>query len=83
MFLVWEKKSPTQTTKRYSQLQLQVMKLLSSFSLLPKQKIHQCTKSSSCWTYKWKNLNGKNIVIVILLVASQRVAEISKWSSQM
>ena len=28
-----------------------------------------------------KNLNGINIAIVISLVASQRVAEISKWWS--
>ena len=66
------------TTKRDSQLQLKLMKLLSPFSLLPKQKIHQCTKSFSCRTLIRKNLNGTNIVIVISLVASQRVAEISK-----
>ena len=59
------------TTKRDSQLQLQLTKPLSPFSLLPKLKIHQCTKSSSCWTYTRKNLNGMNIVIVISLVTSQ------------
>ena len=65
------------TTKRDSQLLLQLTKPLSPFSLLPKLKIYQCTKSSSCWSYTRKNLNGMNIVIVISLVASQRVAEIS------
>ena len=72
------KEGSNATTKRDSQLQLKLMKLLSPFSLLPKQKIHQCTKSSSCQTYTRKNLNGTNIVIVISLVDSQRVAEISK-----
>ena len=66
------------TTKRDSQLQLQLIKLLSPFSLLPKQKIYQCTKSSSSWTYTQKHLNSKNIVIVISLVASQRIAKVSR-----
>ena len=52
------KEVPNATTKRDSQLQLQLMKLLSLFSLLPKQNMHQCTKISSCWTYMQKNLNG-------------------------
>ena len=78
-------KGPTQLPREIPsyKLQLQLMKLLSPFSLLPKLKIHQYTKSSSYWTYKWKNLNGMNIVIVISLVASQGVAEISKRLSQM
>ena len=52
------KEGSNATTKRDSQLQLQLMKLLSLFSLLPKQNMHQCTKISSCWTYMQKNLNG-------------------------
>ena len=59
------KEGSNATTKRDSQLQLQLTKLVSPFSLLPKQMIHQCTKSSSCWTYTRKNSNGMNIVIVI------------------
>ena len=68
------KEGSNATTKRDSQLQLQLMKLLSPFLLLPKQKTYQCTKSS-CWTYTWKNLNRTNIVIVISLFRNKQVME--------
>ena len=51
---------------------------VESFLAAAKAKDPSLYLCSSCWTYMQKNLNGINIAIVISLVASQRVAEISK-----